>query len=394
LVARHGVVIAGAGLGGLTAALTLARRGFSVVICERARQLAEVGAGIQISPNAGHVLKDLGLDQALAAAASEPVAIDVRSGATGRAITSASLSAFRQRYGLPYRSFHRVELQRILASAVAAEPRIELRLGTTVAGFVREADGVVVRLERAGAVSLIEAIALIAADGVWSSLREALGGRPARPTGRTAWRATVPAGAAPPGLPADRIGLWLGRNAHLVHYPVRAGKTINVVAIVEEDWHGEGWSEPGDRAQVARAFAGWAAEARAIIAAPAEWRKWALVAVNPHGPWTSDRAALLGDAAHAMLPFLAQGAAMAIEDAAVLAASLARGGSDVAGALRAYENERKMRVIRLAAAAKQVGDTYHFGSFAAFGRDVALRLAGERLMIGGNDWIYGWRPPA
>jgi salicylate hydroxylase len=393
LSGRHTIIVAGAGMAGLTASLALAHRGFPVLLCERSRQLAEFGAGLQITPNAGHVLAGLGIGDALAKAASEPAAIDVRAAATGRMITSTSLADFPRRYGLPYRSFHRVELQRILAAAVAAERRIDFRLGTTVAGFVREADGVIVRLERGGTTELKEAAALIGADGVWSSIRAAIGGRAARPSGRTAWRATIPADKAPAVVAGNRIGLWLGPDAHLVHYPVRGGKTVNIVAIIEEPWVGEGWSEPGNPGDVAAAFAKWSAEARAIIAAPTEWRKWALVAVNATGPWVKDRTALIGDAAHAMLPFLAQGAAMAIEDAAVLADKLAK-ESDVSTALRAYEAERQPRVARLAGAARQTGDYYHFGSLAAAARDLALSVAGPRLVLAKNDWIYRWRPPS
>ncbi|MEO8667750.1 MAG: FAD-dependent monooxygenase, partial [Bauldia sp.] len=335
---RQTIVIAGAGIGGLTAALAVAAKGFPVILCERARQLSEIGAGLQLSPNAGRVLAGLGLEEAVAAAAVEPEAIDIRAGATGRLIASIDLGAFRHRYGLPWRVIHRAQLQLVLARAVVANPAIELRLGATLAGFAAQAGGIVARVERFAGSDMIEGAALIAADGVWSKTREAIGGAPALPTGRVAWRAMIPAAAA--RLAPNRVGLWLGEDAHLVHYPVAGGNQVNVVAIVEEDWHGEGWSEPGDPYRLSSRFGKWADEARAIINTEVEWRRWAICAVDPAGPFVQDCVALLGDAAHAMPPFLAQGAAMAIEDAAVIAHWLGA-IAHIPTALGAYRADRR-----------------------------------------------------
>jgi salicylate hydroxylase len=388
---RPSIIIAGAGIGGLTAALSLAAAGFRVLLCERARQLSEIGAGIQISPNAGRVLAGLGLEEAIAAVAIEPKAIDIRSGETGALIASVDLSGFARRYGAPYRVIHRADLQSILARGLAAEPSIQLRLGTTVAGVAAQAGGIVARLDRTGGSEMAEGAALIGADGVWSSLRLAIGGSPATPTGRVAWRTTISASDAP--VPADRVGLWLGRDAHIVHYPMAGGRSVNVVAIVEEDWQREGWSEPGDPYRLAARFGEWSDDARAIIALDAEWRRWAIASVDQAGPFVRDRVALLGDAAHAMPPFLAQGAAMAIEDASVLAWRLAHAG-DVVTALLAYQADRRPRTRRVAAAAWRAGHQYHFGGIAGAARDLALRAAGARLILRQNDWIYRWAPPS
>jgi salicylate hydroxylase len=236
---------------------------------------------------------------------------------------------------------------------------------------------------------MIEGAALVAADGVWSATRQSIGGAPASPTGRVAWRAMIPAAAAP--LAANRVGLWLGEDAHLVHYPVAGGKQVNVVAIVEEEWRGEGWSEPGDPYRLASRFGKWSDVARAIIHPDAEWRRWAIASVDPRSPFARDCVALLGDAAHAMPPFLAQGAAMAIEDAAVVARWLGK-IDHVPTALGAYQAERRPRTARLAAAVQRTGDQYHFGTLAAAARDVALRLAGSSLILSQNDWIYRWTP--
>jgi salicylate hydroxylase len=390
LADRPSIIVAGAGIGGLTAALSLARSRFQVSLCERAPELAEIGAGIQLSPNAGHVLAGLGLDAAIAKAAIEPKAIEIRSGMTGALIASIDLSHFTRRFGMSYRVIHRADLQAILGRAVTAEPAIRLRLGATVSGFAAEAGGIVARVTRDGGSDMVEGAALIAADGVWSGLRAAIGGSPASPTGRVAWRATVPAAGRP--MPADRVGLWLGPDAHLVHYPVAGGAFINIVAIVEEEWLSQSWSEPGDPYRLAARFGQWSDAARSIVALDAEWSRFAIAAVDPGGPYVQDRVALLGDAAHAMTPFLAQGAAMAIEDAAVIAWRLAR-SSDVPTALLAYQADRRPRTRRVAEAAQRVGDQYHFGSIAGAARDFALRVAGASLVALQSDWIYRWKPP-
>jgi salicylate hydroxylase len=385
---RQRIIIAGAGIGGLTAALAIASKGFAVTVCERSRQLSEIGAGLQLSPNAGRVLAGLGLEEVVAEAAVEPEAIDIRAGATGQTIAVVDLGRFRRRYGLPYRVMHRAQLQLLLARAAVANPAIDMRLGATAASFASQAGGVVVRAERGADSEMIEGAALVAADGVWSKTREAIGGAPARPTGRVAWRAMVPAEAVRVSL--NRVGLWLGKDAHLVHYPVAGTRQANVVAIVEEEWHGEGWSAPGDPYRLASRFGQWCDAARVIISPDVEWRRWAICAVDPAGPMVQDRVALLGDAAHAMAPFLAQGAAMAIEDAEVLAHWLGT-IAHVPTALGAYRADRRPRTARAAVAADRVGSLYHLGGLAAAARDAALRVAGDRLILARNDWIYRWK---
>lgn len=387
---RRTIVIAGAGIGGLTTALALAKAGFRVVVAERNSELSEVGAGIQVSPNAGRVLASLGLDEAIAAVAVEPAAIDVRA-ADGGLITSVPTAAFRARYGYPYRSIHRGDLQRVLADAVAANPAITLRLGATIGEFAQHAGSWLVRVEHDGARDVVGAAAIIGADGIWSEMRGRIPDHATpRPSGRTAWRSTVAVDNAPTHLPRDRVGLWLGRDAHLVHYPVSSGAAINIVAIVEEPWDRQGWSAPGDGRVLLARFARWSEEAQAIIRAPFAWQKWTLASLYATGPWTHGPIALLGDAAHAMLPFVAQGAAMAIEDAAVLARSLAAAKSPEAG-LTAYEAARKPRVSEVAEAARATGEMYHAGPPLSAARDLALRLLGPRLILGRNDWIYRWR---
>ncbi len=390
---RHPIVVAGAGISGLTAALALAAAGFRVVIAERREELSKIGAGIQIGPNAGRVLARLGLDKAMAQAAIEPEAIDILNGVSGRRLTAVPGKAFRQRYGFPYRVIHRTDLQSVLAAAVARVAAIRLHLGTTVAESKLQPDSLLVRFKRHDGGEVVQAAALIGADGVWSAQRATIpqGAEP-KPIGRTAWRALIPADAAPPFIDMTRVGLWLGPDAHLVHYPVAQGSAVNIVAVVAEAWDKPGWNMPGEPADIRARFAGWSGAARRLIGAPFSWQKYALAPVDPAGPWMNERTALIGDAAHAMVPFLAQGAAMAIEDAAVLAASL-YGATDIQAALRAYEAARKPRVTRLWQAALGTGDTYHYGAAMAAMRNAALTIGGARLVLGQTDWIYRWAAP-
>jgi salicylate hydroxylase len=387
---RPAIVIVGGGIGGLTAALALSRAGFRAVIAERSDHLSEAGAGIQISPNAGRVLADLGLDARIAAAAIEPSAIEIRSAGDGKPLTSIDGAAFKARYGFPYRVLHRADLQTVLANAVAADPNVTLHLAATLSQYLPQSDGLLVRIAKAGGTEVVPAVAVIAADGVWSTFREkiARSARPA-PTGRTAWRALVPADVVRNLVPMDRVVLWLGPDAHLVHYPVARASAVNIVATVREDWQKAGWSALGDGAEIARRFAEWPARARDLIATAISWQKYAIVEVPPEPVWADGRFVLLGDAAHAMAPFLAQGACMAIEDAAVLAAKLT-GTRDVPGALADYAIARKTRVGKVAAAARRAGNAYHWNGPLAFARDAALRLAGAKLILDRNDWIYGW----
>lgn len=391
---KQTIVVVGAGIGGLTAALALSRAGFRVVIAERSDHLSEAGAGIQISPNAGRVLADLGLYDRIAPIAMEPAAIEIRSGRDGEIIASIPGDAFRKRYGSPYLVIHRSDLQLALAATATANPAISLLLGATVAQHLPQPDGLLVRIQKPGGIHVQSAAAIVAADGVWSSFREKIPGsaRPA-PTRRTAWRAVLAADAAQNLVAMDRVGLWLGRRAHLVHYPIVHGAAVNIVAIVEEQWDKQGWSAVGERADIIARFADWPEAARTLIAAPLAWQKFAINRVNPNGAWTSDRFALLGDAAHAMVPHLAQGAAMAIEDAAVLANTL-RDATDIPAALKRYETRRKSRVKRVARAADHAGQQFHYGHLMGFARDAALRFMGEKLVVDRNDWLYRWTASA
>jgi len=392
------VIVAGAGIGGLTAALALVKSGFRVTLLEQTQRLEETGAGIQLSPNAARVLIGLGLGDRLKPHVVTPLGLRVLSGRSEREIVRIPLGEeVAQRYGAPYWMIHRGDLQAELAGAVTQELDISLRLGMRMEDFATHPHGVTVSANAAAGLWNEHGHALLAADGLWSVSRERLGFKePPRFSGRTAWRALIPAKDVPPEFRGPLIHLWLGRDAHLVHYPVRAGKLINVVAITADKWEGKGWSEPASRVEILGRFADarWAPRARALIREPEAWLKWALYDRRPILNFSEGAAALIGDAAHPMLPFLAQGAAMAIEDAIVAARCLALMPDDAARALRSYSAMRRGRTHKVQRLAARNGERYHLGGIAAMLRNIAMRAMGGERLLQHYDWLYDWRLPA
>ena len=387
------VVIAGAGIGGLTLALALIRHGFRAVVLEQAERLVETGAGIQLSPNATAILDAIGLSARLAPLAVAPEAINIMGARTGREIARVLLGrAAALRYGAPYWVVHRGDLQAALIDTLQATPDFVLRLGWRVEDYAVHGNGItVVARGRAGTIEE-HGVALVGADGLWSTMRAKLGDRrPPRFRHRTAWRALIDAERVAPALRGPATFLWLGADAHLVHYPVKAGRQINVVAIVRDSRPMRGWSSLGARADLLARFSGWHDTARALLAVPENWLTWSLNDRPSLRHWGSGPVTLLGDAAHPMLPFLAQGGAMAIEDAAVLAACLARDSDDPASALRAYEGLRRGRTARVQRAARTNGIVYHLGGVGAGARNLALAVRGGEALLARYDWLYDWR---
>jgi len=397
LAATRNVIVAGAGIGGLTAALALSRAGLRVTVLEQAVRLEEVGAGIQLSPNATRVLIALGLGERLKVTAVEPKAIRVMSGNSGREIVRIPLgAAAEKRYGAPYWVTHRGDLQAALAEAARADQDITLKLATRVEDFANHKNGVSVQGRSASHVVEEQGLALIGADGVWSTVGERLRRqRPPRFRHRTAWRALVPADSVAKPWREPMVHLWFGLDSHLVHYPVKGGALINIVAIVDDEWQEAGWSATGDPAEILRHFArwSWAEPARELVAAPKRWSKWGLFDRAAPQRGGSGAVTLLGDAAHPMLPFLAQGGAMAIEDAAVLAATLSQNVDNPAKALRVYERARRQRTHKVQKLARKQGRIYGMSGPEALIRNIVMRMKGGEKLLARYDWLYGWTPP-
>jgi salicylate hydroxylase len=398
VAASRTIFVAGAGIGGLTASLALARQGFRVVVLEKAERLEEAGAGIQLSPNASRVLVELGLQPQLAGRAVTPEAISIISARSGGEIARLPLGeAASARAGAPYWVVHRADLQRALQAQVADTPDIELRLGCQFEDATTHAKGLTV-VQRSGMTRSQEvALALVGADGIWSTVRHHLFPQ-AQPqfSGLIAWRGTLDATQLPREYTSPRVQLWMGPNAHLVAYPISGARRINVVAILPGTWNRPGWSAPGETTEIKNAFAssGWPGSARMMIGAVDDWRKWALFTVPAGGEWTDGAIALLGDAAHAMLPFAAQGAGMAIEDAAVLAKCLGESAAekaDIPLTLQRYARLRRSRVRRVQRAAWQAGRIYHLTGPAAYVRDLAIKMMGPKRLLARQNWIYDWR---
>lgn len=376
------IAIAGAGIAGLTASLALAARGYRVELLEQAERLDAIGAGVQLSPNASRVLIGLGLRDALAARATALDGIRIASARRGGELVTIPLSEVA---GAPYWVIHRADLQEVLLNAARAHPSIALRLGRRCDAIAVDTNGVRIIGE-----NTIEASALIGADGVWSAVRRHVSDAKPQFSGLVAWRGMIDAqGIA--RAPEKRVNLWMGGGAHLVTYPVAGGSRINLVAIVPGDPQGNTAAD-----EAAKAFANWPAQPRALVEA-ASLTRYPLFTLPAMSRWSSGPVALLGDSAHAMLPFAAQGAGMAIEDASVLAICLgdARDTSqtNIAAALSRYAALRRDRVARVADLAKRSGRLYHLTGPMALARDLAIRALGGERLLKRQDWIYGWTPP-
>ena len=371
------IAVAGAGIGGLTAAISLARCGFNVVVHEKAAEFQEIGAGIQLSPNAMHVLRRLDLEDAVLQCATEPKAIDIRIAKDGRHLASINLrDECRSRYGAPYVVIHRADLLEILLTATRKQQSISIAAGSEVSSVAPNEDTVDFS---AGSVQH-QADLLIAADGVHSEIRRALTGRQAMDLSQTAWRSTVSDPWSDDIMPADRTGLWLGQDVHLVHYALRRGHQLNLVLISHT---GTGSADD--------LLSRFHQPVRQCLA-DANWLPWPLLQIDPAGDWVEGRVALIGDAAHAMLPTSAQGGAQAIEDAYMIAACLARTPDNPASALTIWQNRRRTRVKRIATQAADNLRIYGLSGLPASARNLALRTLPSRFHLARLDWLYGWQP--
>lgn len=353
------IAICGAGIGGLTAALALHAKGFGVSVLEQADSLAEVGAGLQLGANAVRVLFDLGLEQALMARASIPEGKRVRLWNTGQSWKLFDLGAVSlERYGVPYLMIHRADLHQTLIDALEARAPGSLRLGHKLTGFDQTDDGVTLHFANGETAS---AQALIGADGVHSAVRRQLFGEDAPEfSGCVAWRGVIPAERLPEALRAPVGTNWIGPHGHVIQYPLRGGRLVNFVGIVERhDWQVESWNTAGSAAECAADFVGWHDDIQQMIAAIGQPMKWALMLRPVLPTWSLGRATLLGDAAHPTLPFLAQGAGMAIEDGMVLARCIEAYEGDLPRAFAAYEQARHGRTSAIVRGSAENARRFH-----------------------------------
>jgi 2-polyprenyl-6-methoxyphenol hydroxylase-like FAD-dependent oxidoreductase len=389
-LAGRDIVVIGAGIGGLAAATALAQRRARVRLFEQAPALAEIGAGIQVAPNGVAVLEALGLRDAAEARASLPEAVELRDFRGGAPVARVPLGqACVARYGRPYWHFHRADLLAVLAAG-ATDAGVELHLGTRVAGVAGEASGVRVTATDGTAT---DAEIAVAADGLRSDVRQDhFSGAPPRFTGNVAWRGLVGAERLPEALRAPVARVTMGPGRHLVTYPLRGGRLLNVVAVEERAaWTAEGWTTPDDPEHLRSAFSGWEGDAAAVLAELQDCFLWGLFDHAPLARWSAGRLALLGDACHPMLPFLAQGATMALEDAWVLAARLDLAADPVRG-LMAYEADRLPRTTRVQRAAARNGRLYHLRAGRRAVAHLGLRTVSALapgLLAGRLDWLFG-----
>jgi len=384
------VLVAGGGVGGLAAALACARGGNRVRLLEKASAFGEVGAGIQLGPNALAVLHQWGLLPALQGVAAFPQRLVLRDAQADRLLAQLPLGhAAQQRYGQPHATVHRADLHALLLHAVQAEPQVTLTLGSALAQVHSSSKQAQVQTEQG---QRWQADALIACDGLWSRARQCLLGDGAPlPTGHLAYRACVPQAQVPLALRSSDITVWMGPLWHVVRYPVRSGDWLNVVVIVhgQADGDVQRWDRACPAQDVQRALHGACAPVAALAEAMAPWCLWALYERAPltqAAQYVHGCAALLGDAAHPMRPYMAQGASMALEDAWALGMALQDHTLSVTDALQTYAQQRCQRNARVQRKAQRNGGIFHATGLMRAGRDWSLRLLGERLLD--TPWLY------
>ncbi|MFC0246491.1 FAD-binding protein [Falsochrobactrum ovis] len=388
------ILISGAGIAGLSAALELASRGWRIRIFEKAPVLSEVGAGLQLAPNAMRHLQRLGVAAALEPFSVTPENISLVDGRSARPLlTMGPNDITLARWKYPYQVCHRADLQSALVETVGKNPAIELNLGAEVLSHKNSQERVTAIIKRNSETESVEGDYLLGCDGVWSTLRQRAGYDPARFSGYTAWRNTIPASALPSSflnaLPQQNaVSAWLGKNAHFIAYPVKAGEAFNFVAIIAGDNTGETWSTSGDSQTLINTFKDWSTPVREVISTAVKWTYWPLFEMANARFIADARTILLGDAAHALTPFAAQGAAMAIEDAAALAVALDQPNPTLA--LQHFETVRKARIDAAAKRGRMNRFAYHASGPFAMGRNLLFANRPAENFLKDLDWLYGY----
>jgi salicylate hydroxylase len=382
------IIIAGGGIGGLVTAYALARKGFPVLLFEQSPEFREVGAGIQLGPNIFRVLEKIGLKDAVLADAHRPPAQEMRDALTGKLITRIPLEdEFFARFSEPYAVTHRADIHGTFLKACEGSNLITLETSRRVDAFEEKGDGVTVTLENGDKV---EGRALVGCDGMWSTIRARIvgDGKP-RVSGHIAYRAVLKREDVPRDLWRPDVVLWAGPRTHFVHYPLRRGELYNLVAVFHSDRYEEGWNAEGSKDLLWQHFNGQVPQVLRMLERIETWRMWVLCDREPVKNWSRGRVTLLGDAAHPMLQYLAQGACMATEDAVTLAEKVAASPDDLPAAFEAYTQERYLRTARVQIMARVYGDFYHARGVTAELRDLTLMGRTPQQSYDGIAWLYG-----
>jgi 3-hydroxybenzoate 6-monooxygenase len=379
-------LIVGGGIGGLASAIALGKLGRNVTVLERSNFSEESGAGIQLGPNATRVLRSLGVLEAIEASAFKPKALMMFDALSGRKLATVPLGpSIEARYGAPYLTLHRADLHAALLETCEGNGRVALKSGFSFASAEDVGDEIVARdtdgNEENGDL-------LIGADGLWSKLRTLVAPN-AHPSfvRASAYRTMLPREALPSPFDTAVVGLWLGPRAHLVHYPVRGGKELNLVAILEGGDEAQGWNEPADRSLLLSRFTGWSKDSKSLLEMATSFRRWSLYRLPRMRHWYKGRVALLGDAAHPTLPYLAQGAALAIEDAMTLSTCLDV-RNDPTEAFKDYQRLRQSRTARVQRRSLRLGRYYHFKGPARLVRNALLTRRNPDALLASLDWLY------
>ncbi len=382
------IIIAGAGIGGLSVAIALARHGIASEVVEREKVFSTEGAGIQLGPNATRILERWGVLGRLGGDAVHPASIEIHDGCSGVRLGCVPLGdSVQARYGAPYITLQRAALHRALLSQARAQDAIVLKRRFEVENIFSPCAKSIAIQATDG--QRVKASLLIGADGVWSRVREEIAPHAAlRFSGKTAWRTQLDISTIAARFHDPAVGLWMAANAHLVHYPIRGGKALNLVAIVNDACAERGWNARGTPDEIRAHFRDWPNDIVTLISSAGTWRKWSLVEMPPLMNWSKGRAVLLGDAAHPILPFLAQGAAMAIEDADALASALAAHRSSLEHALMNYQTMRRQRTGAVQSASRRMGRIYHLSGLAARARNMAVRASRPEKLLRRYDWLY------
>ncbi len=382
------VLVVGGGIGGMAVALALARAEVPSFVLEQASQFGEIGAGIQLGPNVFRMFARLGVREHIDKDAVQVEKLIMKDSLSAETITEVPLiGAFAERFGNPYAVSHRADVHGALLQACEESPLVTLAHSQRVESFEDVGDGVIAETE---AGQTFRGSAMIGADGLWSHVRSHLFGDGApRVSGHVAYRAVLPFKEFPKNLRWNAATLWAGPRNHLVHYPLRRRELFNIVAVFHDDAYVEGWNEPGDRDALMRRFDGVGPLPMSILERVESWRMWVLCDREPTDVWSKGRVTLLGDAAHPMLQYFAQGACMAVEDAVCLADMVVASCGDYTSAFRAYEKERYLRTGRVQLMARFLGDIYHAEGVARELRNQALSQRTPQQSHDSLAWLYG-----